>query len=64
MSFKKGITVRVIAAVDHKHDGKTGLIIDSEDWGDKSLRIKTPIIKLTDGTLLRGYECWWTEISS
>lgn len=34
--------------------------IEPVEIGDTS--IDTPVITLDDGSVLRGYECWWTPI--
>lgn len=41
-----------------EHCGKEGEIVKYVSFG----RYETPLIRLDDGTELRGYECWWEPI--
>jgi hypothetical protein len=39
-----------------------GVITGVESLDFDGLKIDTPVITLDDGTVLKGYECWWTPI--
>lgn len=47
-----------------EHEGKEGTITGSEPMEFEFMTIDTPVITLDDGTVLRGYECWWAPIEN
>jgi hypothetical protein len=47
-----------------EHEGKEGNITGIEPMSFGSMRIDTPVITLDDGTVLRGYECWWQPVEN
>jgi hypothetical protein len=46
-----------------EHEGKPGTITGKESITDNGGRhmFYVPVITLDDGTVLRGYECWWEQ---
>jgi len=66
--FKIGQRVR-ISPVDApanqpfpEHEGKEGAITGTEAIGFMGRKINVPVITLDDGTILKGYECWWEPV--
>lgn len=69
-----GLRIRIVDATKSKeiigqyrpvnphpeHIGKLGTIIGSEDCGNG---YSTPQIRLDDGTLITGAECWWEPVT-
>lgn len=51
-SYFKGIPMR---DPHPEHIGKKGIIVELDDG--------MPTIRLDDGTILRGYECWWAKLA-
>jgi len=43
-----------------EHCGKEGEIVKYVSFD----RYETPLIRLDDGTELRGYECWWEPVTA
>lgn len=43
-----------------EHVGKTGTITGTKKVGEG---FSSPVITLDDGTVLRGYECWWEPVA-
>lgn len=66
--FKIGQRVRIspVSAPANQpfpeHEGKEGSITGVEPIKFMSRKIDVPIITLDDGTILKGYECWWEPI--
>jgi len=44
------------------HEGKLGIITGSELVGYGRMQFPVPVITLDDGTILKGYECWWEPV--
>ena len=44
-----------------EHAGKRGIISAYESVKLGRVRTTVPVITLDDGTVLRGYECWWSS---
>jgi hypothetical protein len=47
------------------HEGKLGNITGTEtlDLGGFDM-LAVPVITLDDGTVLKGYECWWEPVKA
>jgi len=45
-----------------EHEGKEGAISGTEPIKFMGRKIDVPVITLDDGTILKGYECWWEPI--
>lgn len=71
--YAVGIRIRIVDVTKHnatrnmqynnphpEHIGKLGTIIGEEDCGEG---LSTPRIRLDDGTVLTGAECWWEPIT-
>ena len=66
--WKVGDRVR-IPAVSHPmrqpkagNEGKLGNITSTEPVNLGSTSFDIPVITLDDGTILKGYECWWEPV--
>jgi hypothetical protein len=44
------------------HEGKLGTITGSEPVRLEDMKFDVPVITLDDGTILKGYECWWEPV--
>jgi hypothetical protein len=42
-----------------EHEGKYGSITGKEPMTLGDMTFDIPVITLDDGTILKGYECWW-----
>jgi hypothetical protein len=45
-----------------EHEGKHGTITGKEPMELGDMTFNTPVITLDDGTILKGYECWWAPV--
>ena len=70
MGWKVGDRVRIAKSMPPpfrqphpQHGGKLGTITDSTVWSfGFSSWFDVPVITLDDGTVLKGYECWWEPV--
>jgi len=46
-----------------EHEGKLGTITASEPFEIKGFQVNIPVITLDDGSVVRGYECWWEPVT-
>jgi hypothetical protein len=44
------------------HEGKQGFITGTEPVEFADTKFDVPVITLDDGTVLKGYECWWEPV--
>lgn len=47
-----------------EHESKEGSITGIEPVSIGNTHIDVPVITLDDGTILKGYECWWQPINN
>ena len=52
---------RIIITVD-EHEGKKGFITGIESVTLWRKTFDVPVITLDDGTVVKGYECWWEPV--
>jgi hypothetical protein len=45
-----------------EHEGKEGSITGKEEMDMGDMKFNVPVITLDDGTVLKGYECWWEPV--
>jgi hypothetical protein len=45
-----------------QHVDKLGTITGSEPVSLEDMKFDVPVITLDDGTILKGYECWWEPV--
>ena len=67
-SFKVGTRVRIPTVTSPmrqphpEQTGKLGIITGSETVEFLGHKVETPVITLDDGSVLKGYECWWEPV--
>jgi len=45
-----------------EHEGKIGCITATEAVSMGDTTFDVPVITLEDGTVLKGYDCWWEPV--
>lgn len=45
-----------------EHEGKEGSITGKEEMTLGDMTFNVPVITLLDGTILKGYDCWWEHV--
>jgi hypothetical protein len=45
-----------------QHEGKEGTITGVEPTAFRDIKFDVPVITLDDGSVVRGYECWWEPV--
>ena len=68
MAFEVGTRVRIFPVgppmrqPHPEHNGKKGTITDFWPVRSGGEDFNIPVITLDDGTVLKGYDCWWEPI--